>query len=73
MSCWVLVLTCESLCFDHANILTHSRCRFNQWSGINSLAYFLPITFERNIGLSTELSLIIAGVLGIQYFFVSWL
>lgn len=50
------------------------RCRrFNQWSGINSLAYFLPITFERNIGLSTELSLIIAGVLGIQYFFISWL
>lgn len=45
----------------------------NQWSGINSLAYFLPITFERNIGLSTNLSLIIAGVLGIQYFFVSWL
>ncbi|KAL8789539.1 MAG: hypothetical protein Q9195_006766 [Heterodermia aff. obscurata] len=30
---------------------------FNQWSGINSLAYFLPITFERNIGLSSELSL----------------
>ncbi|KAL8941026.1 MAG: hypothetical protein Q9211_001992 [Gyalolechia sp. 1 TL-2023] len=46
---------------------------FNQWSGINSLAYFLPVTFERNIGLSTELSLIIAGVLGVQYFFVSWL
>lgn len=45
----------------------------NQWSGINSLAYFLPITFERNIGLSRELSLILAGVLGIQYFAVSWL
>ncbi|KAL8857570.1 MAG: hypothetical protein Q9178_005898 [Gyalolechia marmorata] len=46
---------------------------FNQWSGINSLAYFLPYTFEQNIGLGTELSLIIAGVLGVQYFFVSWL
>lgn len=69
---------------------------FNQWSGINSLAYFLPITFgkirrsdlqamrssihitdirntERNIGLSRELSLILAGVLGVQYFLVSWL
>lgn len=46
---------------------------FNQWSGINSLAYFLPITFERNIGLSRQLSLILAGVLGIQYFAVSWL
>ncbi|KAL8872782.1 MAG: hypothetical protein Q9174_001646 [Haloplaca sp. 1 TL-2023] len=45
----------------------------NQWSGINCLAYFLPITFERNIGLSTELSLVIAGVLGVQYFLVSWL
>lgn len=45
----------------------------NQWSGINSLAYFLPITFERNLGMSTELSLILAGVLGIQYFFISWL
>ena len=45
----------------------------NQWSGINCLAYYLPITFERNIGLSTELSLIIAGVLGIQYFLLSWL
>jgi sugar porter (SP) family MFS transporter len=46
---------------------------FNQWSGINSLAYFLPITFERNIGLSRQLSLILAGVLGLQYFLVSWL
>ena len=46
---------------------------FNQWSGINSLAYFLPITFERNIGMSRQLSLILAGVLGIQYFAVSWL
>ena len=46
---------------------------FNQWSGINSLAYYLPITFQRNLNFSTELSLIIAGVLGIQYFFVSWL
>lgn len=54
-------------------VMTNRRCRFNQWSGINSLAYFLPITFERNIGLSTELSLIIAGVLGVQYFFISWL
>lgn len=45
----------------------------NQWCGINSLAYFLPITFERNIGLSTQLSLVISGVLGIQYFIVSWL
>ncbi|KAL9635121.1 MAG: hypothetical protein Q9164_003663 [Protoblastenia rupestris] len=45
---------------------------FNQWSGINCLAYFLPVTFERNINLSTELSLIIAGVLGLQYFVVSW-
>ena len=45
----------------------------NQWCGINSLAYFLPITFERNIGLSTQLSLIISGVLGAQYFIVSWL
>ncbi|KAL8648196.1 MAG: hypothetical protein Q9210_005134 [Variospora velana] len=45
----------------------------NQWSGINSLAYFLPITFERNLNMTTELSLIIAGVLGVQYFFVSWL
>lgn len=45
----------------------------NQWCGINSLAYFLPITFERNIGLSTHLSLIISGILGTQYFLVSWL
>ncbi|KAI9673127.1 MAG: hypothetical protein M1817_002989 [Caeruleum heppii] len=46
---------------------------FNQWSGINCLAYFLPITFEKNIGFSRQLSLILAGVLGIQYFAVSWL
>ncbi|KAL8687830.1 MAG: hypothetical protein Q9224_005041 [Gallowayella concinna] len=42
-------------------------------SGINSLAYFLPITFERNIGLDPQLALIISGVLGVQYFLVSWL
>ena len=47
--------------------------RMNQWCGINSLAYFLPITFERNIGLPTQLSLIISGVLGMQYFLVSWM
>ena len=47
--------------------------RMNQWCGINSLAYFLPITFERNIGLSTQLSLIISGILGMQYFVVSWM
>jgi MFS family permease len=46
---------------------------YNQWSGINSLAYFLPITFERNLGMDRQLSLILAGVLGIQYFLVSWL
>ena len=45
----------------------------NQWCGINSLAYFLPITFERNIGLSTQLSLVISGILGMQYFLVSWM
>ena len=45
----------------------------NQWCGINSLAYFLPITFERNIGLSSNLSLIVSGVLGMQYFMTSWL
>lgn len=47
--------------------------RMNQWCGINSLAYFLPITFERNIGLSTNVSLIVSGVLGMQYFMTSWL
>lgn len=47
--------------------------RFNQWSGINSLAYYLPYSFENNIGLSTQLSLIIAGVLGVQYFILSWM
>ncbi|KAI9806288.1 MAG: hypothetical protein M1825_006403 [Sarcosagium campestre] len=46
---------------------------FNQWSGINSLAYFLPITFERNIQFSKRLSLIMSGVCGIQYFLLSWL
>ncbi|KAL6721735.1 hypothetical protein ACLMJK_000840 [Lecanora helva] len=46
---------------------------FNQLGGINSLGYYLPITFERNIGLSSHLSMVISGVLGIQYFFVSWL
>ncbi|KAM0803762.1 general substrate transporter [Usnea florida] len=45
----------------------------NQWCGINSLAYFLPITFERNISLSTQLSLVISGILGMQYFLVSWI
>lgn len=29
--------------------------------------------FERNIGFSRQLSLILAGVLSVQYFLVSWL
>jgi len=45
----------------------------NQWSGINCLAYFLPKTFIENIGFSQDLALVISGVLGVQYFFVSWL
>ncbi|KAI9699651.1 MAG: hypothetical protein M1836_002685 [Candelina mexicana] len=51
----------------------HLRDRFNQWSGINSLAYYLPLTFEGNIGLSKQLSLIISLALGLQYFALSWL
>lgn len=68
----VLVHTCKWIPFRPLLRLTFSS-RFNQWSGINSLAYFLPITFERNIHLDSQLALIISGVLGVQYFLVSWL
>ena len=53
--------------------MLNPHARMNQWCGINSLAYFLPITFERNIGLSSNVSLIVSGVLGMQYFMTSWL
>ena len=72
MFCWEQDLTCEFSKHIWSSLLT-AYSRMNQLSGINSLGYFLPITFERNIGLSSHLSLIISGVLGAQYFVVSWL
>lgn len=73
MSFSELVHTCKRFHSIPSTKPANLHARMNQWCGINSLAYFLPITFERNIGLSTQLSLIISGILGTQYFLVSWL
>ncbi|KAI9777284.1 MAG: hypothetical protein M1835_005275 [Candelina submexicana] len=70
---YMYVLLSSALFMVYPSTDHYLRDRFNQWSGINSLAYYLPLTFEGNIGLSKQLSLIISLALGLQYFALSWL
>ncbi|CAK3866040.1 Sugar transporter STL1 [Lecanosticta acicola] len=42
-----------------------------QLSGINLITYYAPIIFEQSVGLSSKLSLLLAGFNGVAYFFSS--
>lgn len=44
----------------------------NQWSGINSLCYYLAFILENYLGFSTRMSLILASVAFTQYALFSW-
>ncbi|KAK4106417.1 hexose carrier protein [Parathielavia hyrcaniae] len=42
-----------------------------QLSGINLITYYAPVIFEQSVGLSHDLSLLLAGFNGVAYFFSS--
>ncbi|KAK6394543.1 hypothetical protein LTR95_019571, partial [Oleoguttula sp. CCFEE 5521] len=44
----------------------------NQWSGVNALCYYLAYIFERYLGFSTQMALILASVAFTQYAVMSW-
>ncbi|KAK6441135.1 hypothetical protein LTR95_002632 [Oleoguttula sp. CCFEE 5521] len=44
----------------------------NQWSGVNALCYYLAYIFERYLGFSTRMALILASVAFTQYAVMSW-
>ncbi|OQN97596.1 hypothetical protein B0A48_16460 [Cryoendolithus antarcticus] len=44
----------------------------NQWSGVNALCYYLAYIFERYLGFSTQMALILASVAFTQYAIMSW-
>ncbi|EHA56883.1 sugar transporter STL1 [Pyricularia oryzae 70-15] len=42
-----------------------------QLSGINLITYYAPVIFQQSVGLSRDLSLLLAGFNGVAYFFSS--
>lgn len=42
-----------------------------QISGINLITYYAPVIFEQSVGMSRDLSLLLAGFNGVAYFFSS--
>ncbi|OQO05943.1 hypothetical protein B0A48_10039 [Cryoendolithus antarcticus] len=44
----------------------------NQWSGVNALCYYLTYIFERYLGFSTQIALILASVAFTQHAVMSW-
>lgn len=44
---------------------------FTQLSGINLITYYAPTIFQESVGLSHNLSLLLAGFNGVAYFFSS--
>ncbi|RMZ24640.1 hypothetical protein D0859_11307 [Hortaea werneckii] len=44
----------------------------NQWSGINSITYYLTYTLQNYLGFERDLALILASVSFTQYAILSW-
>lgn len=62
-----------SLCSSFPVGLASKQCikHTNGVSGINLITYYAPSIFQRSVGLSQELSLLLAGFNGIAYFLSS--
>ena len=68
--CWGLVgSSCSSFLVRNPNPAWFSRLTSN--AGINLVTYYAPVIFEQSVGLSSNLSLLLAGFNGVAYFFSS--
>ncbi|KAI1737233.1 hexose carrier protein [Xylaria scruposa] len=57
--------------FFHRTLLGIGGQFMQQLSGINLITYYAPVIFEQSVGLSHDLSLLLAGFNGVAYFFSS--
>ncbi|RYC56126.1 hypothetical protein CHU98_g10093 [Xylaria longipes] len=57
--------------FLHRTLLGIGGQFMQQLSGINLITYYAPVIFEQSVGLSHDLSLLLAGFNGVAYFFSS--
>ncbi|KAI1311482.1 general substrate transporter [Xylaria venustula] len=57
--------------FFHRTLLGIGGQFMQQLSGINLITYYAPVIFQQSVGLSHNLSLLLAGFNGVAYFFSS--
>lgn len=57
--------------FFHRTMLGIGGQLMQQLSGINLISYYAPVIFEQSVGLTHNLSLLLAGFSGVAYFFSS--
>ncbi|KAI1418916.1 hexose carrier protein [Xylaria sp. FL1777] len=57
--------------FFHRTLLGIGGQFMQQLSGINLITYYAPVIFQQSVGLSHDLSLLLAGFNGVAYFFSS--
>ncbi|PYH46752.1 sugar porter family MFS transporter [Aspergillus saccharolyticus JOP 1030-1] len=57
----------------HRVVLAYVNQMFQQISGINLITYYCPIVLENQLGMSLEMSRLIAACNGTEYFLASWI
>ncbi len=57
--------------FFHRTLLGIGGQFMQQLSGINLITYYAPVIFEQSVGMSHDLSLLLAGFNGVAYFLSS--
>ncbi|PWY80725.1 MFS monosaccharide transporter [Aspergillus heteromorphus CBS 117.55] len=56
----------------HRVVLAYVNQMFQQISGINLITYYIPTVLENQLGMSLEMSRLIAACNGTEYFLASW-
>ena len=57
----------------HRVVLAYVNQMFQQISGINLITYYIPVVLENQLGMSLEMSRLIAACNGTEYFLASWI
>ncbi|SPO00376.1 probable sugar transporter [Cephalotrichum gorgonifer] len=70
-SSWKILFTNGEQKFFYRTMLGIGGQFMQQLSGINLITYYLPVIFQQSIGMSQNLSLLLAGFNGIAYFLSS--
>ncbi|TLD05662.1 Sugar transporter STL1 [Venturia nashicola] len=70
-SSWITLFKNGKQKFRYRMLLSVGGQFMQQLSGINLITYYAPSIFQRSVGLSQELSLLLAGFNGIAYFLSS--